>query len=462
MSIFATGTPIALLQQCWPVEFEGLIASLPGQASTSSWTRAMSQATSPARLSDNDLVGKIPLPTATATAPDSLDVEINDVEAVASYSWADRPHPTILVPGSPPVWNGRSPPFRVEKDNFDVYVDQNGHRVPAYPLLPLVAAVQHMHPDFAFPNIDVVTDRNSLRKLLRWIRGRESDATVKDFRIDVQMSGRTMLFTRRETKTKELSNRAYGIGFERACTSAPPGQAIQRQTGHHRVIKYNLEDMVLLVRFELDACLPAPMARTGPDMGDLLARLDRLGISGGETRAATSQGPASAGPTQVRSASAAAPLSGTQASASTKGTATTSNPELVEVIPSGTLVPQSSTIELTTVSKRFQHSFSWLENYPQLFLSQTAHHFLGVHEFGKFTTIRKSTLQVMTDGQIGQAQRDDLKRLGKALRDIYNRVLEQGEGTLLSLDCSRGVLRMYRCPAGKQALPAEALALFST
>ncbi|EJD39287.1 hypothetical protein AURDEDRAFT_116214 [Auricularia subglabra TFB-10046 SS5] len=367
------------------------------------------------------------------------------------------PIPPSSSPVLPPVWNGRSPPFRVEKDNFDVYIDQNGHRVPAFPLLPLIAAVQHMHPDFAFSNVDIVTDRNSLRKLLRWIRGRESDSTVKEFRIDVQMNGRTMLFTRRESKTKELSNRAYGIGFERACTSAPPGQAVPRQTGHHRVVKYNLEDMELLVRFELDACLPAPVARSGPDIGDLLSRLDRLGISGGNAAEATTGRPVGSNPAGSLTAQRAAqPPASTAAAASAR-----SSSELVEVIPSGTLVPQSSTIELTTVSKKFQHSFSWPENYPQLFLSQTAHHFLGVHEFGKFTTIRKSTLQSMTEGTIGRDQRGDLKRLGRALRDIYNRVAEQNEGTLLCLDCAGGVLRLYRRTDGKQALPQEALALFS-
>jgi hypothetical protein len=90
-----------------------------------------------------------------------------------------------------------------------------------------------------WPSIDFVTDRNGLRKLLRWING--STGTTKDFRIDMQLAGKnTVLFNRWEKRNREsLSGRPYdsfGFGFEKATTT--PAVGCEKSTGYHRIVKY--------------------------------------------------------------------------------------------------------------------------------------------------------------------------------------------------------------------------------
>lgn len=145
-------------------------------------------------------------------------VELENFEPIASYNWLDTPVPTIAVPGkfphhvnplcisftrslstlgSPPIWNFSSP-LKVDKDWAPVYVDINSHKLPSSPFTPLMLAVQHMKPSFDFSEIDIITDRNNLRKLAGWAAG---DA-INGFRIDVELVGKTLLLSRWEPITR--------------------------------------------------------------------------------------------------------------------------------------------------------------------------------------------------------------------------------------------------------------------
>ncbi|KAH7087976.1 hypothetical protein BKA62DRAFT_582451, partial [Auriculariales sp. MPI-PUGE-AT-0066] len=131
---------------------------------------------------------------------------IQDFQHLSSYSWVDVAQPTIIVPGNTPVWNQPTLPVTLRQDSGKRFVDQNAHRAPAFPLLPLFAAVLHTKSvtsdtaivAFDLASVDVVSERNGLRKLLRWIEGGDN---VKNFRIDVDLVGDIVLFTRRESQT---------------------------------------------------------------------------------------------------------------------------------------------------------------------------------------------------------------------------------------------------------------------
>jgi len=69
-----------------------------------------------------------------------------------------------------------------------VYIDQNGYRSPRYPLEPLFRSVYIEKPDFNPTSLDLVTDRNNLRKLTQAI----SEERIEDFRIDVRVVGSTL------------------------------------------------------------------------------------------------------------------------------------------------------------------------------------------------------------------------------------------------------------------------------
>jgi hypothetical protein len=112
-------------------------------------------------------------------------------------------------------------------------------------LLPLIRAVQDVESqsgskenEFDWSSVDFVTDRNGLRKLLRWINAGPGDPP-KDFRIDMQLAGtKTVLMNRWEQITKEQpgTRRSYGFNFEEVMSV--PGPGCERGTGYHRVVTY--------------------------------------------------------------------------------------------------------------------------------------------------------------------------------------------------------------------------------
>lgn len=106
-----------------------------------------------------------------------------------------------------------------------------GHQSP---LLPMFAAIDTLHDNFPYQNLDLVTDRNSLRKLLRCIDQQRDRA----FRIDVDLVGKTCLFTRREKFLMETINgfSGYGHEYEKAATKSRRGS--EGEVSHHRVVTY--------------------------------------------------------------------------------------------------------------------------------------------------------------------------------------------------------------------------------
>lgn len=187
--------------------------------------------------------------------------------------------------GAPPEWQSRQAPFQVQPDTGSSFVDQNGYRVQSTPLLPLFRAVDALAEDdpekeVEWGALDFITDRNNLRKLMRWLNDTEGD--LKDFRIDLQLAGKkTVLVNRWEKRFKEaMHGNTFGFAFEKACTK--PVFGCEKSTGHHRIIKYvstqlltgkiqrvltfckDMDGLALVVRFEVDACAPRPQLSTKP------------------------------------------------------------------------------------------------------------------------------------------------------------------------------------------------------
>ena len=187
-----------------------------------------------------------------STATVSMAVE--HTEYLGSYNWTDAEAAEMIVPGktilhmyhlnhlqlcllykgSAPEWIDRSLPIQMKADKGTHYVDQNTFKSPTSVLLPLFRSVDVLNKEVDWPAVDVVTDRNGLRKLLRWINGID----VKGFRIDTELAGeQTVLFSRWEFRNREnLLGRTYGLHFEEAMTSVVPG--CERSTSHHRIVKY--------------------------------------------------------------------------------------------------------------------------------------------------------------------------------------------------------------------------------
>ncbi|KAH7087978.1 hypothetical protein BKA62DRAFT_627461 [Auriculariales sp. MPI-PUGE-AT-0066] len=343
--------------------------------------------------------------------------------------------------GSPPVWKQPNLPLTLAQDSGKTFVDQNAHRVSAYPLLPLFAAVLHTKnvtsefkiQAFDMASVELVTDRNGLRKLLRWIQG---GVDVKDFRIDVDLVGNAVLFTRREPRTED-DVFGYGKAFERLATRHDP-----QETGHHRIVTYSLNGVKMLVRFELDACLPdsgqstiasSASQDTALEMSTLADAFNQLSYTPNGSTSFTTVG--------------------------------------VEIATGGVLVDQSLTMELKTRSRttwdpvrraRVPNSIDWAESYLQLFLSQTQHHALGWHDRGTFTTIEHVTLAKLGERAEAKAQQANLRKLSVVLRQVVDAVKVQGDGKLLSLVCEDGVLTLrHRHDRPDGALPQELVPLLT-
>jgi len=393
------------------------------------------------------------------SAPESFPIE--NVKYVASYNWIDAEKPTIAVPGSPAIWKGRAVPFTLRPDDGTVFVDQNTARLAEYPMLPLFAAADEIHGHKAaaapvdWPTVDVVTDRNGLRKLLRWLNpspGKE----VRDFRIDVQLVGtKTLMLGRCEGRTREsLTGRTYGFGFEEATTRAAPGCP---RSGHHRAITYDMLDMKMVVRFEIDACLPSAGSsapkKTTASVDDLADALGGMTIKRPT-------------PTTTKTAS--------------------SSSSVITIVRAGTQVPQETLVELTSRSVYFVDQLDWNEIYPQLALSQTPLLHMGVHERGVFTKLHEwqldgqpragtrtgggTTAAGATAPDISAQRREtgvQIVRLAKLLEDVQELAIARGPGPAgsFSLVCENGELRVYgrkKDAGAKSCLPPDVLARFES
>ncbi|KAK4145833.1 uncharacterized protein C8A04DRAFT_35404 [Dichotomopilus funicola] len=333
--------------------------------------------------------------------PTDEPAKITSFKHIASYSWHNETAPTISVPaqplqvrstpfplltapqGSPPLWSPPTTTFsRVDPDSGTVYIDQNAARSPSSPLEPLFRAALAENPDFSLRNIDLVTDRGNLRKLLRFVQASSNEV----FRIFVEVVGgdgdmdgdsnATALFTRRETQTVETIRgfRGYGRNFEKVYTKQPAGQS-----GHHRIVGYNFGGMRCVVRYETDAYV-------GSDAGldTLVDDLGALSLSETERR--------SSGLTVVRS--------------STTG----KQPE----------IPASSILEIKT--RAASRVLDMAEVLPQLWASQTPK--LAVGYYSSDGAFKNVEVRDMTS-EISfweAASREDLKRLVGLLGDIIRAV----------------------------------------
>ncbi|KAL8284162.1 hypothetical protein RQP46_004911 [Phenoliferia psychrophenolica] len=322
-----------------------------------------------------DLVAEVDLPnppSQTSTPPATL-------ADFASYNWLQASSPTIV----------------------------NAYRVPTSPLSPLFVAVKQMQPDFEFKNLDIVTDRNNLRKLLRWAAG----VADKDVRIDVEQVGQTLLFTRWESRSTDSAGSGYGHNFEVGMTKVAESCKGHggRVTGHHRIVSFGFAGISMLVRFEVDACsanVDAAAATPPSDLADMLSGLS------------------------IKSNSAKSSSDGD-----------------IKVIPAGSLVPQQSIIELKTRSQ--QSTFDTTDAYPQLFFSQTPTLILARHTRGTFTSSSNILLSTMAVEQ--RAAQGGLAKLASALKQISS-LVKGAKGSKFTLKIVGRDLRLYERLEG-EALP---------
>ena len=108
-----------------------------------------------------------------------------------------------------------------------------------------------MHPEFRFDNVDVVVNRNSLRKLFNFCCGRSQQG----FRLNLMLVHNSLFVERCEGNDSRLTGdfqTGWGRNFERQFTKLPSGE--EESTSHHHVLEYPLGNLRCVVQFEVDAC----------------------------------------------------------------------------------------------------------------------------------------------------------------------------------------------------------------
>ncbi|KAH0547998.1 hypothetical protein GP486_008260 [Trichoglossum hirsutum] len=194
------------------------------------------------------LLGEIPLSSVEAN-PDT-SVALEDLTTLTSYNLMPKAQKTIVVPGSPSIWNPRELPTRIKPDSGSYPADHCRVVFPKCPLEPLIRAVLVAHPDFNLSDVDLISDRRNLRLLLDFVNGVKSE-----FRINAEVVGSTVLLsTWTERKMVPVKGFAgYGREFEKAWTKAPVG--VEGSMAHHRIVRYSLGGIKVIMRFEVDGCM---------------------------------------------------------------------------------------------------------------------------------------------------------------------------------------------------------------
>lgn len=342
-------------------------------------------------------------------------------------------------------------PYTVHPDSGYHFIDQNGHHIPNAPLLPLFKAVdvvaESKNEIVDWPSVDFVTERNNIRKLLKWARTEDQNGRADDFRIDLQLAGkRTVLMNRWEKTTKCWSSNLkevvpnYGYNFEKASTR--PIKGCENTQGHYRIIQYvgrrvhyftlslkafsqKLGTFNMVVRFEVDAYLPyagVTAAYTSDSGGTLSDQISRPSMT-----------PASSN----------------------------NSDRSINIIRAGAYIQQSSIMELKTrtVSNTNQ---KWMERYPQLFLSQTPHLYFAVHSKGNFKKLEANNLEDPDVKAVGMKLQEGLRRLLSTLAMIQELVIASGKQGRYSLLSEGGKLKVYKRSTQDSCLPEDVLARFES
>ncbi|KAK5689250.1 hypothetical protein LTR17_026400 [Elasticomyces elasticus] len=335
-------------------------------------------------------------------------------ELLCSYNWqlTESGENLICVPGAPPVWTPHTLPIKLDRDEGPRLVDQHAYRLPKYPFEPVFCAMDVMNPQRQLDDVDIIANRNSLRKLLDFAAGRSQEP----FRIDLHLVRQTLFLTRREESALIMTGGrrntgGYGQNFEKTFTT--PVAGLESSSSHHRVIKYRLGSLICAVRFEIDAQYDDPDALgVQSDVArDLAAGMEHLALQ--------------------------APIFPNHKAGS------------IRVALGGTPVPASRLAELKA-KKKVQIS----QAMPQLWFGRTPYLIIGKHVDGRVEDIICTHAAQQFDGWEAQHQAS-LRRLVDLLAWLREKVrgMKRERATLL-YDESGGDLQMLEGSTGRGGLEA--------
>lgn len=289
-----------------------------------------------------------------------------------------------------------------------------------------------MNPHFKFDGIDIVVNRHSLRKFLKFCRGN----TQEVFRVNLFVINNTLLIERCERSAGFLVRGAqdpgYGHLFERVVTELPAG--VKDTYAHHNVLRYNFGGLQCAVRFEVDAYISTP-SEDQPvpvDKADSLDRddeIDRLARNINETK--LNKGPSKSGS--------------------------------VIIIQKGDGTPQEKAAEIKCMGKKSQLS----PIIPQLWFGRTSYLIRGRHD-GKGTVNRIQFDDLrgeLKEWEVVEKNQQTLQKLAillSRLRDIVRATDKKSCVAIYNRTKGPPTLRVFHYESERGVLPPSAIQRFWT
>ncbi|KAF7561963.1 hypothetical protein G7046_g2187 [Stylonectria norvegica] len=328
---------------------------------------------------------------------------ITDVKHLSAYSWVEADTPTIVVPGLPPLWTAPKGPQKLVKDSGVVYIAQNAARHPDSPMEPLFRSLFITHPLFDLRSVDVITDRNNVRKLLQFINPGQNSRKLEAFSINVEVTKDTAVLGRTEALTMEVIGphdfRGFGHQFENRYTTAE----LSGSKGHYRILSYRFCGMSFLVRHETDGYVRTNVAsHPGSEAGHLSDLLGDLTLTSKASGSYSS-------------------IAGSK----------------LRVGDAGRMIPLESTLEIKTRVAKKPISFDDVA--PQLWVSQTPKLVRAYHDRGRFLepTVEDVSTQIRSWEVANQL---DLMKLGELMEQIISLAKKFGGKATINYDVLRDKL----------------------
>ncbi|KAG6318232.1 hypothetical protein E4U44_008078 [Claviceps purpurea] len=336
----------------------------------------------------------------------SAAAHITDVKNVSSYSWIDIPTPTIVVPGTPPLWNPPVTDEPLPKDSGLYSIEENAVRLPGSPMAPMLRAVFTTNPSFDIRSIDVISDRHNIRKLLTFIDPSSDSNNSEKFTIRLELVGHTLLLCRHEKVMTRYIGRNQYLGHAFEFMKAYTASQIDDSAGHFRIVSYRFCGLSFLICHEPDGFV-------SPESEEDVAHEGLLDRPKSPTRSRNERPPS------------------------------TVDPSLKKVIVrhKGETVPLESIFDIKTRTKgkglRFRHIA------PQLWLSQTSKLVRAFHEVGCFQKPRVEDVGAKIQKWEVENQ-ENLRKLGALLGKIITVITGRGGRGILRFDVKKGTLMISR------------------
>ena len=306
--------------------------------------------------------------------------------------------------------------MKLKEDSGDFYRDPNAARYPDLPMDPAVEAILTVEPDFPASQIDIFACSSTLGNLLRFVRGQD-----KAFRMLVQVVGDTVFLIRRENSPTQLipDIKGYGHTFPESYTTWASN--VKNSASHQRIIRYDLDGLDCLVRYEVDGYLRhlAKEEATAPGKEDLQPSADDLNDL--VVSALPSREPITVSPSKGKD---------------------------LAILHCGDAIPQAAIFDLKTRSVHKAAEDTLGGELPRLWVGQIPNFILARHRLGLFNDIEVSEVRRQLDDWESKEQ-DLIHKFAILLRKIIALAKESSDGKLeLLREPDSSVLEVRQQAAG--------------